>query len=64
MDKEELCERLLKLRAKKGYDQLTMAKEIGIALNTLVKIEKQKEVSQLTYFKVLNYLEEEEKDNV
>lgn len=60
MDKEELSKRLLKLRAKKQYDQLAMAKEIGIALNTLVKIEKQKEVSQLTYFKVLNYLEEEE----
>ena len=59
MDKEELSKRLLKLRAKKQYDQLNMAKEIGIALNTLVKIEKQKEVSQLTYFKVLNYLEKE-----
>ena len=64
MEKEKLAEVILKIRAKKQYDQLTMAKEIGIALNTLVKIEKQKEVSQLTYFKVLNYLEEEEKDNV
>ena len=59
MEKEKLAEVILKIRAKKQYDQLTMAKEIGIALNTLVKIEKQKEVSQLTYFKVLNYLEKE-----
>lgn len=59
MEKEKLAEVILKIRAKKQYDQLTMAKEIGIALNTLVKIEKQKEVSQLTYFKVLDYLEKE-----
>ena len=59
MEKEKLANLLLKIRAEKKYDQFTMAKEIGIALNTLVKIEKQKNVTKLTYFKVLNYLEKE-----
>ncbi len=59
MDKEKLSNLLLKIRAEKKYDQLTMAKEIGIALNTLVKVEKQKEVTNLTYFKIINYLEKE-----
>ena len=59
MEKEKLAEVILKIRAKKQYDQLTMAKEIGIALNTLVKVEKQKEVTNLTYFKIINYLEKE-----
>lgn len=59
MEKEKLSETILKIRAMKQYDQLTMAKEIGISLNTIVKIEKKRPVSQLTYFKVLNYLEKE-----
>ena len=59
MEKEKLANLLLKIRAEKKYDQLTMAKEIGIALNTLVKVEKQKEVTNLTYFKIINYLEKE-----
>lgn len=59
MEKEKLANLLLKIRAEKKYDQFTMAKEIGIALNTLVKIEKQKNVTKLTYFKALNYLEKE-----
>lgn len=59
MNKEKLSNLLLKIRAEKKYDQLTMAKEIGIALNTLVKVEKQKEVTNLTYFKIINYLEKE-----
>lgn len=59
MEKEKLANLLLKIRAEKRYDQLTMAKEIGIALNTLVKVEKQKEVTNLTYFKIINYLEKE-----
>lgn len=59
MNKEKLSNLLLKIRAEKRYDQLTMAKEIGIALNTLVKVEKQKEVTNLTYFKIINYLEKE-----
>lgn len=59
MNKTEISIILLKIRAKKNYDQITMAKEIGIALNTEVKLEKGKEVSQLTYFKVLDYLERE-----
>ena len=59
MEKEKLANLLLKIRAEKRYDQLTMAKEIGIALNTLVKVEKQKEVTNLTYFKIINYLERE-----
>lgn len=59
MEKEKLANLLLKIRAEKKYDQLTMAKEIGIALNTLVKVEKQKDVTKLTYFKIINYLEKE-----
>ncbi len=59
MEKEKLSNLLLKIRAEKRYDQLTMAKEIGIALNTLVKVEKQKDVTKLTYFKIINYLEKE-----
>ena len=59
MNKEKLSNLLLKIRAEKRYEQLTMAKEIGIALNTLVKVEKQKEVTNLTYFKIINYLEKE-----
>lgn len=59
MNKEKLSNLLLKIRAEKRYDQLTMAKEIGIALNTLVKVEKQKDVTKLTYFKIINYLEKE-----
>lgn len=59
MEKEKLANLLVKIRAEKKYDQLTMAKEIGIALNTLVKVEKQKEVTNLTYFKIINYLEKE-----
>ena len=59
MNKEKLSNLLLKIRAEKRYDQLTMAKEIGIALNTLVKVEKQKEVTNLTYFKIINYLEKD-----
>lgn len=59
MEKEKLANLLVKIRAEKRYDQLTMAKEIGIALNTLVKVEKQKEVTNLTYFKIINYLEKE-----
>lgn len=60
MDKKELAETMLKIRAKKGLNQINMAeKELGISLNTLVKIEQEKEVSKMTYFKVLNYLEKE-----
>lgn len=59
MNKEKLSNLLLKIRAEKKYDQLTMAKEIGIALNTLVKVEKQKDITKLTYFKIINYLEKE-----
>lgn len=59
MEKEKLANLLVKIRAEKKYDQLTMAKEIGIALNTLVKVEKQKDVTKLTYFKIINYLERE-----
>ena len=60
MDKKELAETMLKIRAKKGLSQVNMAeKEVGISLNTLVKIEQEKEVSKMTYFKVLNYLEKE-----
>lgn len=60
MDKKELAETMLKIRAKKGLSQINMAeKELGISLNTLVKIEQEKEVSKMTYFKVLNYLEKE-----
>ena len=60
MDKKELAETMLKIRAKKGLSQINMAeKEVGISLNTLVKIEQEKEVSKMTYFKVLNYLEKE-----
>lgn len=59
MEKEKLANLLVKIRAEKKYDQLTMAKEIGIALNTLVKVEKQKDVTKLTYFKIINYLEKE-----
>ena len=58
MDKKELAETMLKIRAKKGLSQVNMAeKEVGISLNTLVKIEQEKEISKLVYFKVLNYLE-------
>ena len=42
MEKEKLSETILKIRAMKQYDQLTMAKEIGISLNTIVKIEKKR----------------------
>lgn len=60
MDKKELAETMLKIRAKKGLSQINMAeKELGISLNTLVKIEQGKEISKMTYFKVLNYLEKE-----
>lgn len=60
MDKKELAETMLKIRAKKGLSQVNMAeKEVGISLNTLVKIEQEKEISKMTYFKVLNYLEKE-----
>lgn len=60
MDKKELAETMLKIRAKKGLSQVNMAeKEVGISLNTLVKIEQEKEISKLVYFKVLNYLEKE-----
>lgn len=60
MDKKELAETMLKIRAKKGLSQINMAeKEVGISLNTLVKIEQEKEISKMTYFKVLNYLEKE-----
>lgn len=60
MDKKELAETMLKIRAKKGLSQINMAeKELGISLNTLVKIEQEKEISKLVYFKVLNYLEKE-----
>lgn len=60
MDKKELAETMLKIRAKKGLSQVNMAeKELGISLNTLVKIEQGKEISKLVYFKVLNYLEKE-----
>ena len=59
MEKEKLANLLVKIRAEKKYDQLTMDKEIGIALNTLVKVEKQKDVNKLTYFKIINYLERE-----
>lgn len=60
MDKKELAETMLKIRAKKGLSQINMAeKELGISLNTLVKIEQGKEISKLVYFKVLNYLEKE-----
>lgn len=60
MDKKELAETMLKIRAKKGLSQINMAeKELGISLNTLVKIEQGKEISKLVYFKILNYLEKE-----
>lgn len=60
MNKEELAEIMLKIRAKKGLSQINMAeKELGISLNTLVKIEQGKEISKLVYFKILNYLEKE-----
>lgn len=60
MDKKELAETMLKIRAKKGLSQVNMAeKELGISLNTLVKIEQGKEISKLVYFKILNYLEKE-----
>ena len=60
MDKKELAETMLKIRAKKGLSQVNMAeKEVGISLNTLVKIEQEKEISKLVYFKILNYLEKE-----
>lgn len=59
MEKEKLANLIVKIRAEKKYDQLTMAKEIGISLNTLVKVEKEKDVTKLTYFKIINYLEKE-----
>ena len=60
MDKKELAETMLKKKKKKGLSQVNMAeKEVGISLNTLVKIEQEKEISKLVYFKVLNYLEKE-----